>query len=188
MGKANVKSGGSDRAFRRGLMLYGSTAAIAAALMVADGGLSPALAQSIGPRISPTEAAQGSFSVPGGTPVPSFEYRSGTLDIISVNRDAVLNWTPFDNANNASAVNFLPKDAELRFVGNGQTFTVINRIITADNGVGAYRPLAIQGTVSSYLSGDGPNSFGPQGGNVCSTAREASSPRRRRHSTSAACS
>lgn len=166
MGVAASKTEGPDRAFRRGLMLYGSTAAITAALMVADGGLSPVFAQTIGPRISPTEAAQGSFSVPGGTPTPFFESRSDTLDIVNVNRNAVLNWTPYDSANNTNFVNFLPQDAELRFVGNGQNFTVINRIITADNGAGAYRPIAIQGTVSSYLFGDGPNSVGPQGGNV----------------------
>src|SRR5690349_13103998 len=77
MGKATEGQGGAGE-FRRGLMLYGSTAAIAAALMLAEGGVGPAMAQEIGPRISPSYSAQGDFTVPGPTPSPSFEYRSST--------------------------------------------------------------------------------------------------------------
>lgn len=162
-----VRPGG----LRRGLMLYGSTAALAAALMLAEGGVGPAMAQDIGPRISPTTAAQGDFTVPGPTPSPSFEMRSGSLDIISMNRDAVLNWTTYDTAAPGGAqgnsyVNFLPPDAELRFVGNGASFTAINRVFTIPDNASAYRGIAIQGQVTSYLFGDGPNSVGPVGGNI----------------------
>lgn len=98
MARATDGRKGRPGALRRGLMLYGSTAALAAALMLAEGGLGPALAQDIGPRITPNSAAQGDFTVPGPTPAPSFEYRSGSLDIVSMNRDAVLNWTTYDTA------------------------------------------------------------------------------------------
>lgn len=157
--------------FRRGLMLYGSTAALAAALMLAEGGIDPALAQEIGPRISPNVAAQGDFTVPGPTPSPSFEFRSGSLDIVSMNRDAVLNWTTYDaaapgGAQGSSYVNFLPADTELRFVGNGQSFTAINRVFTTPDNAGNYRGIAFQGRVTSYLFGDGPNTVGPVGGNI----------------------
>ena len=162
---------GRSGAFRRGLMLYGSTAAIAASLMVADGGIGPAMAQDIGPRISPTVAAQGDFTAPGGTPAPYYEYRSGTLDIIKMPRDAVLNWTTYDTApkggaNGSSYVNFLPKDAELRFTGNGESFTAVNRIFTTPDNAGAYRGIAFQGKVTSYLYDDGPSFVGPVGGNI----------------------
>ena len=171
MAKLIDGSEGKPGEFRRGLMLYGSTAALAAALMLAEGGVGPALAQEIGPRISPTVAAQGDFTVPGPTPSPTFEVRSGSLDIVSMNRDAVLNWTTYDaaapgGAQGNSYVNFLPADTELRFVGNGESFTAINRVFTTPNNAGNYRGIAFQGRVTSYLSGDGPNSVGPVGGNV----------------------
>ena len=168
---ASDEQKGRSGAFRRGLLLYGSTAAIAAALMVADGGIGPAMAQEIGPRISPTVSAQGDFNVGGATPSPYFEYRSGTLDIVYMPRDAVLNWTTYDTApnggaNGSSYVNFLPKDTELRFTGNGQSFTAVNRIFTTPDNAGVYRGIAFQGQVTSYLYGDGPTSVGPVGGNI----------------------
>src|SRR5687768_2863868 len=98
MAKAIDEQRGKPGALRRGLMLYGSTAALAAALMLAEGGGSPAIAQAIGPRVNPNVAAQGDFTVPGPTPSPGFEFRSGNLDIVHVNRDAVLNWTTYDTA------------------------------------------------------------------------------------------
>ena len=164
------RTGGAGK-LRRGLMLYGSTAALAAALMLAEGGVGPALAQDIGPRVTPNFAAQGDFSVPGPTPAPSFDYRSGSLDIVSMNRDAVLNWTTYDTAPPGGAqgnsyVNFLPAGTELRFVGNGQSFTAINRVFTTPDNAGAYRGIAFEGQVTSYLYGDGPNSVGPVGGNI----------------------
>lgn len=171
MARATDGRKGRPGALRRGLMLYGSTAALAAALMLAEGGLGPALAQDIGPRITPNSAAQGDFTVPGPTPAPSFEYRSGSLDIVSMNRDAVLNWTTYDTAPPGGAqgnsyVNFLPAGTELRFVGNGQSFTAINRVFTTPDNAGNYRGIAFQGRVTSYLFGDGPNSVGPVGGNI----------------------
>lgn len=176
MGKANHERAGAPGELRRGLMLYGSTAALAAALMLAEGGIGPAWAQDIGPRISPTEAAQGSFLAPGPTPAPYFEFRSAELDIVRINRDsAILNWTTYDadapgGAQGNSFVNFLPEGAELRFTGNGQDYTVINRVFTQPDNGGNYRGLAFQGAVTSYLSGSGsgsgPGSVGPVGGNV----------------------
>jgi hypothetical protein len=153
-------------------MLYGSTAAIAASLMLADGGIGPAMAQDIGPRVSPSVAAQGDF-VPGSfsTPAPFFQQRSGTLDIVDIPRDVVLNWTTYDTAapggaNGNSYVNFLPRDTELRFVGNGSNFTVVNRVFTIPDSGGAYRGIAFQGAVTSYLFNDGPGFNGPVAGNV----------------------
>ena len=153
-------------------MLYGSTAAIAASLMLADGGIGPAMAQDIGPRISPSEAAQGNF-VPsgGGTPAPFFQQRGATLDIVEIPRDVVLNWSTYDNAapggaNGNSYVNFLPQGTELRFVGTGQDFTVVNRVFTAQDNSGAYRGIAFQGAVTSYLFNDGQSFNGPVAGNV----------------------
>ena len=171
MAKQFSRQADRPRALRRGLMLYGSTAAMAGALMLGEGGAGPAIAQEIGPRIVPTEAAQGNFIVPGPAPSPSFEYRSGTLDIINMNRDAVLNWTTYDTAppggaNGNSYVNFLPAGTELRFVGNGQSFTAINRVFTTPDNARNYRGIAIQGQVTSYLFGDGPGSVGPVGGNI----------------------
>lgn len=166
---------GRPGAFRRGLMLYGSTAALAAALMLAEGGVGPALAQDIGPRMSPTTAAQGDFIGsninPGPAPSPSFEFRSGTLDIVQMNGDAILNWSTYDTAAPGGAqgnsyVNFLPADTELRFVGNGGSFTAINRVFTVADNAGNYRGIAFQGQVTSYLFGDGPKSVGPVGGNI----------------------
>ena len=120
MGQAVDGQIGKPGEFRRGLMLYGSTAAMAAALMLAEGGIGPAMAQTIGPRVTVSEAAQGSFTVPGPTPAPGFDYRSGPLDIVRMSRDAVLNWTTYDTAppggvNGNSTVNFLPTGTELRF-------------------------------------------------------------------------
>ena len=171
MAKAIDGQKGRPGAFRRGLMLYGSTATIAAVLTVADGGVGPAMAQEIGPRIFPTVSAQGDFSVPGPSPSPNFEYRSATLDIVHMSRDAVLNWTTYDTApnggaNGSSYVNFLPKDTELRFTGNGESFTAVNRIFTTPDNAGVYRGIAFQGQVTSYLYGDGPSSVGPVGGNI----------------------
>ena len=140
---------GRPGGFRRGLMLYGSTAALAAALMLAEGGTSPASAQDIGPRIVPTEAAQGNFVGsninPGPAPSPSFDFRSTSLDIIQMNGDAVLSWTTYDaaapgGAQGNSYVNFLPADTELRFVGNGESFTAINRVFTAADSCCMARP------------------------------------------------
>src|SRR5690349_16445139 len=98
MAKAVNELRSNPGGLRRGLMLYGSTAAMAAALMLAEGGLAPALAQEIGPRIVPTHAAQGDFIAPGPSPSPSFEFRSDTLDIVRMRRDSVLNWTAYDTA------------------------------------------------------------------------------------------
>lgn len=156
---------------RRGLLLDGSSAALAAALMLAGGGADPAFAQAIGPRITPNAAAQGDFTVPGPPPSPGFEHRSGTLDIIRMNRDAVLNWTTYDiappgGANGNSYVNFLPAGTELRFLGNGQSFTAVNRVFTAPDNAGAYRGIAFQGQVTSYLSGSGTTTVGPVGGHI----------------------
>lgn len=171
MAKAIDERKGTPGDLRRGLMLYGSTAAMAAALMLAEGGLGPALAQDIGPRISPTVSAQGDFTVPGPSPTPFFETRSGTLDIVRVNRDAVLNWQTYDGAppggvQGNAYVNFLPAETELRFVGRGESFTAINRVFTTPDQAGNYRGIAFQGRVTSYLFGDGPNSVGPVGGNI----------------------
>lgn len=171
MGRAWETPRSKPGELRRGLMLYGSAAATAAALMLSEGGLGPAFAQSIGPRMDANTSAQGDFTVPGPTPTPAFESRSGTLDIVYMNRDAVLNWTTYDTAplggaNGGSYVNFLPAGTELRFVGNGASFTAVNRIFTNPDNAGAYRGIAFQGQVTSYLSGDGANSVGPVGGNI----------------------
>lgn len=169
MGRTTISGERSGRTARRALMAYGSAAALAAALFFADGELAPAGAQDIGPRINANEAVQGSFTSPTPGP-PVFESRSATLDVVRLTRDAVLNWSPYDNqplggANGNSFVNFLPQGTELRFAGLGADFTAINRVLTAGNNAGAYRPIAIGGTVSSYI-GTPRGGLGAQGGSI----------------------
>ena len=133
-----------------------SHGALAAALLVAASGPSPAGAQTIAPRVSPTEAAQGTFT----SATAGFQSRSGTLDVVQVRGDSVLTWSTFDTQPNGGAfgnahVDFLPQGTELRFEGTGGAFTAINRVLTVPDRGGAYRPIAVQGRVTSFLSPGG---------------------------------
>src|SRR3546814_3554653 len=59
----------------------------------------------------------------------------------------VINWTPDDTAPSGGPIDFLPTISNLEFYGTGD-YTVLNRFIGP---AAAARPVALNGTVSSYV-------------------------------------
>ncbi|HEU5482724.1 MAG TPA: hypothetical protein VFU80_06520, partial [Sphingomicrobium sp.] len=120
---------------RKALMISCGVAAIAT-VMVA--GASPAAAQSF--------QGTGVFANGSGTITPG----TGTTFIQVDTSQAVINWTPTDNAvGNFGAINFQPVDTIATFNGSGD-YAVLNNILVADPN----RMIALNGTIQSFTGGE----------------------------------
>src|SRR3546814_692493 len=74
----------------------------------------------------------------------------------------VINWTPDDTAPSGGPIDFLPTISNLEFYGTGD-YTVLNRFIGP---AAAGRPVALNGTVSSYVGSPFVTGGNVQGGNI----------------------
>ena len=130
--------------------------AIAAAMAALAHG-SPALAQ---------VAGTGEFAIGTGTISPPGPLGPGAppnSTQVTVNgAQTVINWTPDDTAPSGGPIDFLPETSNLEFYGTGD-YTVLNRFIGP---AAAARPVALNGTVSSYVGSPFATGGNVQGGNI----------------------
>lgn len=143
----------------------GSCLALALGLCVGAGDAARAQnrpAPTIAPRELATQAVQGTPTFEPGT---SFGTRTANTDqIIVTTPGTIINWTTLDTRTTAQTtdyVNFLPSGTTLTFTGPGSDFSVLNRILPTASSTGAYRGVALDGTVNSFLG-----TSGPQGGSI----------------------
>jgi filamentous hemagglutinin family protein len=131
----------------RGLSSRTSTSAIIAGLVL----VAP-ISHAVSAGFVGTGAAQsGSFDQVGP---------SSIILNTSVSTQGVINWTPTPDGGGAgTSVNFLPNGNSVTFSSSGsQSYTILNRILPAD----ATRPIALNGSIQSYLGAAG----GTAGGSI----------------------
>ena len=156
---ASIKASSIAQRSRRPLMCTSALVAATTAF-----GHAAADAQVVVPPGGPSYLGSGAAELVNGSPGATIT--NGTTDIstrIRVNApNAVINWTPTDNATRAqgaaNTINFQDQGVTT-FVGPSgySTYTVLNRIVPADTG----RSITFNGSTKSYLA-DG----GTPGGNI----------------------
>lgn len=101
------------------------------------------------PALAQTAFQAGHETVSGSVEFgPTEAIGSGLRDTVRVSSsEAVINWTPNDTGVGGGAITVLGQNDELRFIGSGGDYTVLNRVIPADPS----RPIQFDGRVSSEI-------------------------------------